>query len=76
MTWINNKAFILLYRPQYQIDRRTYDRHHPSQRVMVRTCNGLEVRDPSMFVEASAAELVESPMLFPSVDSRDELNPR
>ncbi|XP_008549166.1 acetylcholine receptor subunit alpha-like [Microplitis mediator] len=59
-------------RPQYQIDRRSYDR----QRVMVRTCNGLEVRDPTLFAEDPGAEFVEPPMLFPSVDSRDELNPR
>ncbi|KAK0096931.1 hypothetical protein PV326_003825 [Microctonus aethiopoides] len=67
---------LVMRRPQYQIDRRTYDRHHPSQRVMVRTCNGLEVRDPSVFVNAPSTELVESSVLFPSVDSRDELNPR
>ncbi|XP_043274170.1 acetylcholine receptor subunit alpha-like [Venturia canescens] len=66
---------LVMRRPQYQIDKRTLDPHH-SQRVMVRTCNGLELRDPSLFVEASASELVESSVLFPSVDSRDELNPR
>ncbi|XP_031783031.1 nicotinic acetylcholine receptor alpha 3 subunit isoform X2 [Nasonia vitripennis] len=49
---------------------------HPSQRVMVRTCNGLELRDPSLYAEASASELLESSVLFPSLDSRDELNPR
>ncbi|XP_015127548.1 acetylcholine receptor subunit alpha-like [Diachasma alloeum] len=65
---------LVMRRPQYNIDRRSLDGHHPSQRVMVRTCNGLEVRDPSLFVEASASELVESSVLFPSVDSRDELN--
>ncbi|CAD6228667.1 GSCOCG00006488001-RA-CDS [Cotesia congregata] len=59
-------------RPQFQIDRRSFDR----QRVMVRTCNGLEVRDPTRFAEDPGAEFVEPPMLFPSVDSRDELNPR
>ncbi|XP_074104845.1 nicotinic acetylcholine receptor alpha3 subunit isoform X3 [Cotesia typhae] len=59
-------------RPQFQIDRRSFDR----QRVMVRTCNGLEVRDPTRFAEDPGAEFIEPPMLFPSVDSRDELNPR
>lgn len=49
---------------------------HHGHRVMVRTCNGLELRDPSLFVETSASELVESSVLFPSVDSRDELHPR
>ncbi|XP_076687088.1 nicotinic acetylcholine receptor alpha3 subunit isoform X1 [Andrena cerasifolii] len=62
-------------RPQYQIDKRSMGGHH-GQRVMVRTCNGLELRDPSMFVETSASELVESSVLFPSLDSRDELHPR
>ncbi|XP_033191940.1 acetylcholine receptor subunit alpha-like isoform X1 [Bombus vosnesenskii] len=62
-------------RPQYQIDKRTMGAHH-GQRVMVRTCNGLELRDPSLFVETSASELVESSVLFPSLDSRDELHPR
>ncbi|XP_076687090.1 nicotinic acetylcholine receptor alpha3 subunit isoform X3 [Andrena cerasifolii] len=63
------------FRPQYQIDKRSMGGHH-GQRVMVRTCNGLELRDPSMFVETSASELVESSVLFPSLDSRDELHPR
>ncbi|XP_078050210.1 acetylcholine receptor subunit alpha-like [Augochlora pura] len=49
---------------------------HHGQRVMVRTCNGLELRDPSLFVETSASELVESSVLFPSLDSQDELHPR
>lgn len=62
-------------RPQYQIDKRSMGSHH-GQRVMVRTCNGLELRDPSLFVETSASELVESSVLFPSLDSRDELHPR
>ncbi|KOX70082.1 Acetylcholine receptor subunit alpha-like [Melipona quadrifasciata] len=61
--------------PQYQIDKRSMSGHH-GQRVMVRTCNGLELRDPSLFVETSASELVESSVLFPSLDSRDELHPR
>ncbi|PBC26548.1 Acetylcholine receptor subunit alpha [Apis cerana cerana] len=58
-----------------QIDKRSMGSHH-GQRVMVRTCNGLELRDPSLFVETSASELVESSVLFPSLDSRDELHPR
>ncbi|XP_076163624.1 nicotinic acetylcholine receptor alpha3 subunit [Ptiloglossa arizonensis] len=66
---------LVMRRPQYQIDKRSMDGHH-GQRVMVRTCNGLELRDPSLFVETSASELVESSVLFPSLDSRDELHPR
>ncbi|XP_015178402.1 PREDICTED: acetylcholine receptor subunit alpha-like isoform X1 [Polistes dominula] len=62
-------------RPQYPIDKRSISGQH-GQRVMVRTCNGLELRDPSMFVETSASELVESSVLFPSLDSQDELHPR
>ncbi|XP_036138989.1 acetylcholine receptor subunit alpha-like isoform X3 [Monomorium pharaonis] len=64
------------FRPQYQIDHRRSLGGHHGHRVMVRTCNGLELRDPSLFVESSASELVESSVLFPSVDSRDELHPR
>ncbi|XP_023245998.1 acetylcholine receptor subunit alpha-like isoform X8 [Copidosoma floridanum] len=55
-------------RPQYQIDKRSLS----SQRVVVRTCNGLELRhDP--YAEASASELLESSILFPSLDSRDNI---
>lgn len=61
-------------RPQYQIDKRRMSSH--GHRVMVRTCNGLELRDPSLFVESSASELVEPSVLFPSLDSQDELHPR
>ena len=49
---------------------------HHSQRVMVRTCNGLELRDPSVYIEASASDLLDSSVLFPSLESRDDLNPR
>jgi hypothetical protein len=80
---IVNRLHILL-RPQYQIDKRSLTAEHgsaagsghPSQRVMVRTCNGLELRDSSLYAEASASELLESSVLFPSLNSRDELNPR
>ncbi|XP_058789144.1 acetylcholine receptor subunit alpha-like isoform X2 [Phymastichus coffea] len=53
-------------------------RHRGSQsgHVMVRTCNGLELRDQSIYAEASASDLLESSVLFPSLDSRDDLNPR
>ncbi|XP_011499821.1 PREDICTED: acetylcholine receptor subunit alpha-like [Ceratosolen solmsi marchali] len=75
---------LVMRRPQYQIDKRsltadhgsTSGSGHPSQRVMVRTCNGLELRDSSLYAEASASDLLESSVLFPSLNSRDELNPR
>jgi hypothetical protein len=41
---------------------------------MVRTCNGLELRDPGMFTDTE--DLVEDPNFFPSASSRDELTPR
>ncbi|KAL2722020.1 acetylcholine receptor subunit alpha-like isoform X1, partial [Vespula maculifrons] len=66
---------LAMRRPQYEIDKRSIGGQH-GQRVMVRTCNGLELRDPSLFVETSASELVESSVLFPSLDSQDELHPR
>jgi len=71
-----NDASFFHSRPHYQIDKRSMSGHHGGHRVMVRTCNGLELRDPSLFVETSASELIESSVLFPSVDSRDELQPR
>ncbi|XP_023245996.1 acetylcholine receptor subunit alpha-like isoform X6 [Copidosoma floridanum] len=65
----NRSSFIP--RPQYQIDKRSLQMHS-SQRVVVRTCNGLELRhDP--YAEASASELLESSILFPSLDSRDNI---
>lgn len=30
-----------------------------AHRIMVRTCNGLELRDPALYAEASASELVD-----------------
>lgn len=48
-----------------------------SHRVMVRTCNGLELREPGLFPDDSG-QLIgeESADLFPSASSRDELTPR
>lgn len=40
---------------------------------MVRTCNGLELRDPGIFTDTE--DLVD-PGFFPSASSRDELTPR
>lgn len=46
-----------------------------NQRVMVRTCNGLELRDPGFY--SDSGDLVDDPSgLFPSASSRDELTPR
>ena len=42
--------------------------------MMVRTCNGLELRDPAVFTDTE--DLVEDPNFFPSASSRDELTPR
>ncbi|GLV31134.1 nicotinic Acetylcholine Receptor alpha4 [Carabus blaptoides fortunei] len=79
---------LVMRRPQYQIDRRsmTGSSHH---RVMVRTCNGLELQDPTMYASENgeydgyhhhaadlAEHLVDPSMLFPSAGSRDELTPR
>ncbi|KAJ8919219.1 hypothetical protein NQ315_012207 [Exocentrus adspersus] len=46
-----------------------------SHRVMVRTCNGLELRDAGLY--SDSGDLGEDPAgLFPSASSRDELTPR
>ncbi|XP_019871585.1 acetylcholine receptor subunit alpha-like isoform X2 [Aethina tumida] len=59
---------LVMRRPHYQLDRR-------SHRVMVRTCNGLELRDPGIY--SDAGDIPEDPSgLFPSASSRDELTPR
>ncbi|KRT85702.1 ion channel, partial [Oryctes borbonicus] len=60
---------LVMRRPHYQLDRR-------SHRVMVRTCNGLELRDhPGLYPDPT--DLGEEPSgLFPSASSRDELTPR
>lgn len=42
---------------------------------MVRTCNGLELRDTGPYSESD--DLVDDPSgVFPSASSRDELTPR
>ncbi|KAF2885300.1 hypothetical protein ILUMI_20866 [Ignelater luminosus] len=46
-----------------------------SHRVMVRTCNGLELRDAGLYPDSG--DFGEDPSgLFPSASSRDELTPR
>ncbi|KAF6206614.1 hypothetical protein GE061_017850 [Apolygus lucorum] len=73
---------LVMRRPQYQIDRRRWqdditqsngyilsDSVTGSQRIMVRTCNGLELRDPSLYTHDSASRLVEcSQDGFPSLE--------
>ncbi|XP_017778182.1 PREDICTED: acetylcholine receptor subunit alpha-like isoform X2 [Nicrophorus vespilloides] len=54
---------LVMRRPHYQLDRR---------RVMVRTCNGLELRDQDVYHDLSE----DASGLFPSASSRDELTPR
>ncbi|KAL1132750.1 hypothetical protein AAG570_010702 [Ranatra chinensis] len=57
---------LVMRRPQYQIDRRSVS---GTQRIMVRTCNGLELRDPTIYTHNSASHLVEtSHDVFPSLD--------
>ncbi|CAH1100853.1 unnamed protein product [Psylliodes chrysocephalus] len=59
---------LVMRRPHYQLDSR-------SHRVMVRTCNGLELRDSGLYHDAS--ELVDDPTgFFPNASSIDELTPR
>ncbi|XP_022919263.1 acetylcholine receptor subunit alpha-like [Onthophagus taurus] len=60
---------LVMRRPHYQLDRR-------SHRVMVRTCNGLELRD-HLYPDPNEMILGDDPSgLFPSASSRDELTPR
>ncbi|XP_044262741.1 acetylcholine receptor subunit alpha-like [Tribolium madens] len=62
---------LVMRRPHYQFDRKSMTSSH---RVMVRTCNGLELRDPGIFTDTE--DLVDDPGFFPSASSRDELTPR
>ncbi|XP_018579073.1 acetylcholine receptor subunit alpha-like isoform X3 [Anoplophora glabripennis] len=63
---------LVMRRPHYQLDRRSMTSSH---RVMVRTCNGLELRDAGLY--SDSGDLGEDPSgLFPSASSRDELTPR
>nr|WUR05313.1 nicotinic acetylcholine receptor alpha 3 subunit [Orius laevigatus] len=73
---------LVMRRPQYQIDRRSNgyylsDNVTGSHRIMVRTCNGLELRDPSLYTHDSASRLVEgSQEGFPPMDELDFPPPR
>ncbi|CAG9827493.1 unnamed protein product, partial [Diabrotica balteata] len=59
---------LVMRRPHYQLDSR-------SHRVMVRTCNGLELRDSGLYHDTS--DLAEDPSgFFPNASSIDELTPR
>ncbi|XP_014289316.2 acetylcholine receptor subunit alpha-like isoform X2 [Halyomorpha halys] len=66
---------LVMRRPQYQIDRRSGAN---AQRIMVRTCNGLELRDPLLFQShTSASRLVDtSQEAFPSLEQIDDFVPR
>ncbi|XP_049946227.1 neuronal acetylcholine receptor subunit alpha-4-like [Schistocerca serialis cubense] len=46
---------LVMRRPQYQIDKRSFGLATSAHRVMVRTCNGLELRDSSLLSAAAAA---------------------
>ncbi|XP_049842768.1 acetylcholine receptor subunit alpha-like [Schistocerca gregaria] len=46
---------LVMRRPQYQIDKRSFGLATTAHRVMVRTCNGLELRDSSLLSAAAAA---------------------
>ncbi|KAK7868866.1 hypothetical protein R5R35_014192 [Gryllus longicercus] len=70
---------LVMRRPQYQTERRG------GGAVMVRTCNGLEMRDPALLAAAAGAaagdssaselESTRTSELFPRLDSHDELAP-
>ncbi|XP_044731605.1 acetylcholine receptor subunit alpha-like [Chrysoperla carnea] len=67
---------LVMQRPHYQVERRSLSGSTPAlhHRVMVRTCNGLELRDPGGFYSAQSEQDLQDP--FPSAGSRDELTPR
>ncbi|XP_049770531.1 acetylcholine receptor subunit alpha-like [Schistocerca cancellata] len=51
---------LVMRRPQYQIDKRSFGLATSAHRVMVRTCNGLELRDSSLLSAAAAAAAADS----------------
>ncbi|XP_071442265.1 acetylcholine receptor subunit alpha-like [Hetaerina americana] len=61
---------LVMRRPQYPFDKRSLVAN--THRIMVRTCNGLELRDPSGY--SSTQDLESNP--GPSVSSNDELTSR
>ncbi|XP_046982612.1 acetylcholine receptor subunit alpha-like [Schistocerca americana] len=67
---------LVMRRPQYQIDKRSFGLATSAHRVMVRTCNGLELRDSSLLSAAAAAAAADSSASFPSMSSRSVLSPR
>nr|AHJ11210.1 nicotinic acetylcholine receptor alpha3 [Locusta migratoria] len=56
---------LVMRRPQYQIDKHSFGLATSAHRVMVRTCNGLELRDSSLLAAAAdssaSSELVTEP---------------
>ncbi|XP_045476084.1 acetylcholine receptor subunit alpha-like isoform X2 [Harmonia axyridis] len=62
---------LVMRRPHYQVDRRTITSN--PRRVMIRTCNGLELREPGMFCDSEYLEEID---IFPGTGSTDELTPR
>lgn len=68
---------LVMRRPHYQMDKRSLS--GSCHRIMVRTCNGLELRDPSLFAaQNSASELIEAAQndVFPTLDHLEEFNTR
>ncbi|XP_074034118.1 nicotinic acetylcholine receptor alpha 3 subunit isoform X1 [Leptinotarsa decemlineata] len=60
---------LVMRRPHYQLDSR-------SHRVMVRTCNGLELRDAGLYSDLGEPPMEEPSGFFPNASSIDELTPR
>nr|WAP81826.1 acetylcholine receptor subunit alpha-like [Coccinella septempunctata] len=62
---------LVMRRPHYQLDRRTMSSNQRG--VMIRTCNGLELREPGMYGDSEYMEEID---IFPGTGSTDELTPR
>ncbi|KAJ8674852.1 hypothetical protein QAD02_010638 [Eretmocerus hayati] len=71
----------LRHHPHAQLEHQQREQlaHLQQQRVLLRSCNGVELRDPYGSAAAAvdpSSDLLESSVLFPELDPRDELNAR
>ncbi|KAG8301334.1 extracellular ligand-gated ion channel activity protein [Homalodisca vitripennis] len=67
---------LVMRRPHYQIDKRSLA--SSCHRIMVRTCNGLELRDPGLYAQNPASELLDPTQRdpFPNLERLDDFAPR
>ncbi|KAF7266381.1 hypothetical protein GWI33_020280 [Rhynchophorus ferrugineus] len=63
---------LVMRRPHYLLNRKSFN---PNQRIMVRTCKGLELRDATMHADSGILD-ENSEEIMPNANSREQLAPR